>query len=314
MYPVLLTLGPLPISSFGLLLVIAFAFAVFVFWQISRVYELEEEKLIDLAILTFVGGLLGARLVFVLFHASSFYDLSQVLLIQKYPGMSFWGGLAGGLITFRLYVSRIGLHFWQVVDFAAVSLVLATSLGDIGCFLGGCFYGRVSTLPWALPVVGVIGKRFPIALLEALILLLFYFSLKKQALRFHFKGRILASALIFLGGLKFITEFFRGDIREGVSFGGLFSGHLFSLAVMTLGTGIFYTRGKRSFKADLQYLFSLLVSSKRRKALLLSFQKSCYNYRVGFTFWLQGFFKRSTLWPKILRKKLNVKPTPTNYQ
>ena len=312
MYPVLFSIGSLSISSFGLFLTLGFLMAAFIVWRLARIYDLNEEKMLDLAILVFLGGLLGARIYFVITHWGLFEDVGKAILVNRYPGLSFWGGFAGGIIALKIFAERNKLNFWQVADFAAVGFILGLAFGDLGCFLGGCGYGVVSNSPLAIGVVGLVGKRFPVSLLEGFIFILAFVYLWRQAVKFHFAGKIASLSLLILGIVKFSLEYFRGDKGPPLPFvPGFFYHQLWAVLLLTLGIVIFYYRSKRKFLADILAIVVLFGSSKKREILLLKARRNWYNYRVR---WKIGSgkamaFLRSL--PKAARKKLNVKPTPT---
>src|SRR3989344_3155359 len=68
MLPVLFSLGPLAISSFGLFLALSFLYSTFLVWRLSRAWDLDEEKVLDFCLLIFLGGLIGARILYALFN------------------------------------------------------------------------------------------------------------------------------------------------------------------------------------------------------------------------------------------------------
>ncbi len=310
MYPVLLTVAGVPISSFGLFMALAFLMSLITVWRVARSYDINEEKILDLAMLTFFGALIGARLYFVLLNTSIFDDVLKVVLINRYPGLSFWGGLLGGMMTLWLFSNRLKVDFWKIADFAAVGALVGLILGDLGCFFGGCEYGIPSDFFLATPVVGLVGKRFPVALLEAVLLLFVFSSLWKQAIKFHFSGKIAALFLIFLGVVKFFLEFYRGDARQVIGVVSL--GHLFSVMSVALGLVIFYAQSKRSWQKDLRYLVTLPVRPSEQKVVLLSSKKQWYNQRVSWTVRLEKGFRRFKKMPFQLKRRLNVRSTPDN--
>lgn len=312
MLPVLLTIGPLSISSFGLFLAVAFLAAAFTIWRVARAYDLDEEKILDLLLLSFFGGLIGARLYFVSLNLEVFDSFLKVILINRYPGLSFWGGFLGGFLTLSLLTKRSKLQFWQIADFGSVAFLIGIAIGDIGCFLGGCGYGIESKLFLATPVVGLIGKRFPAALVESLLLLILFLKLYKMVLRFHFTGKIVSLFLIFLGTIKFFLEFLRGDAK--VLVGPLYYGQLFSLLAICLGSLIFYTQSKRSILSDIKYILALPINKKEQLKLLLNFKKNWYNSSVALKVKLEKFFSWLNNLPTRLKKKLNVRSTPQEFR
>lgn len=290
MYPVLLSFGPVTISSFGLFLALAVLVGIFVVWRLVRVYDIDPEKTFDLSLLSFLGGLIGARLLYVALNWELFGNFERIALINRYPGLSFWGGLMGGLLTLWLFTKRTRLNFWQVADFASVGMAAGLIVGDLGCFLGGCSYGIVSTLPIAMNVVGLIGKRFPISLIEAVLIYLLFLYLWKNVVRFHFLGKIAAVFLVGLGIIKFCTEYYRGDIRFVGDFQILSLGQIFSLILILYGVIIFYSQSKRHLKLDLVKFLEVFYSTKRQKQVITSIRRSWYNQRIGWKVKLQKKF------------------------
>lgn len=313
MYPALFSLGGLSISSFGLFLALAFLTSTFICWRLAKLYDFDEERILDLAILTFLGSILGARLYFVTFNWELFQDLAKVLLINRYPGLSFWGGLLGGMITLIIFTKRFKLHFWQIADFAATGFILGLAFGDMGCFLGGCGYGNVSHSFLATPVVGLVGKRFPVSALESLVLLLAFFYLWNQVVRFHFSGKTAAFALMILGVVKYFTEFFRGDSKLISQASNVSLGHFLAATTFFLGLGIFYYRAKRSLVTDLSTIPLLFTSSKKRTLVVSQIRKSWYNQKVNLKIKISKMSEFLHYLPKVLRRRFNVRPTPTRF-
>ena len=301
MYPVLLSMGPLHLTSFGLFLAMGAFLAVFIGWRLAKTYDIEEAKIFDTALVNFLGGVIAARLYTVLLNREVYDSLEKVIMINRYSGLSFWGGLLGGTLALWLFTRRAKLNFWQIADFTAVGVIMGISLGDFGCFFGGCAYGAVSNLPIAIPVVGLVGKRLPVSLIEGLVFLPAFYYLSKEVVKFHFSGKILAVFLIVLGTVKFFTEFFRGDSRVLFNLSGISLGHLFSIMIFVCGVVVFYTKSKRVILTDLQRFMKVFTQPKRLGKTLSSWKKSCYNHKTA--------SKLRSL-PKKITRRLNVKPTP----
>ena len=107
MFPVLFSIGNFAVSSFGVFLALGFLLAVFLIWRLSRAWDLDEEKVLDLTLLTFLGGLIGARVYFVMEHWDFFAaNFTKAILFYKFPGFSFWGGVLGGWLTLFYFSKR----------------------------------------------------------------------------------------------------------------------------------------------------------------------------------------------------------------
>ncbi|MBI4038150.1 prolipoprotein diacylglyceryl transferase [Candidatus Daviesbacteria bacterium] len=308
MLPVLFSVGQISISSFGFFLALGFLFGTFLVWRLARAWDLDEEKILDLVLLTFFGGLLGARLFFISFNWDFFsQNPVSALLLTKYPGLEFWGGVLGGWLTLAFFSRRLKVDFWQIADLSAVGFLGGLVLGDIGCFLGGCAIGLPSNLFFATTVVGTVGKRFPIQLFEAAIFLIILLKIWPIASKFHFRGKIISLSLILLGVVKFLMDFFRAK-TEG--------GQIFAMIILILGMTVFYKTSKRSFSEDIilakKLLVSFLTENNARKTIIINFKTNWYN---GFKSVVQNS-KISWNWRIYRLKKLlrrwHVKHTPEN--
>ncbi len=242
MLPVLFSIGPFSVSSFGLFLALAFLYGTFLIWRLARAWDLDAEKVLDLTLLTFFGGLLGSRIYFIIQHLDFFgFDVIKMIAITKYPGFSFWGAFLGGWLALYFFIKRFKLEFWQMADIAATGFLGSMILGNIGCLLGGCSVGVESNLFFAVKVVGMVGQRFPIQGLEAVAYAVALYFLWPKAIHFHTPGKIVSWVLILTGIIKFIAEFFRAE-----SMGG----HFFALTLILLGFGILHKISKRTMQEE----------------------------------------------------------------
>lgn len=303
MLPTIFSVGNITISSFGLFLSLGFLFATFLAWRLARAWDLMEEKVLDLCLLTFFGALIGARVLFVLLHLNLFTDnFFKIVLLTKYPGLEFWGGIIGGSLTLYFFARRMRrIDFWQVADLASVGLLGGLVLGNIGCLLGSCNVGVLSNIFFAVSMVGFVGKRFPLQALEAIIFALLLWKIWPVAVKFHFTGKIASLVLIILGILEFLLEFLREE-KSG--------GFIFSPVILLLGVFSFYKLGKRSFRLDLtltkNFLVGILTKTSVREKVKKGFLKNWYNQRVTFVWSLHQIKKK-------LRRARVKTTTPTDF-
>ncbi|MBI3109874.1 prolipoprotein diacylglyceryl transferase [Candidatus Daviesbacteria bacterium] len=298
MLPVLFSISNVAVSSFGVFLALAFLFGVFLIWRLSRAWDLPEERILDLTLLSFVGGLLGARIFFVAEHLQAFASLEKLLLINKYPGLSFWGGFLGGWLALYFFSRKFKMDFALVADIGIVGFLGGLILGNLGCFLGSCGVGIPSNLFFAVPMVGVIGKRFPVQALEAIALSLVLARIWAKATHFHPRGLIVSQCLIYIGAVKLLIE----PLKEGAS------GFLFPLTLIVLGIHVFYRihSGKRTLLTDIKSFFKFILSlvndAKTRNLAVQQIRKSWYNQKIAVSWKLKNL-------GKILRR-MRVKINP----
>lgn len=304
MQPVLFNVGQQTISSLGLFLVISAVASLFVIWRLILIYELDKDKTIDLAIITFIGGLVFSRAYFVLFHYPDFNSPTKIFFFNRYPGLSFWGGFFGALVVLGYFCYRNKHKFWQMMDYLITALFLGISISSLGCLLGSCQYGLPSNAFFAVRQVGLIDKRFPLQIIEAIVFFVAFSHLWKKVIKFHFDGQIAAKGLMWLGVLKFILEFLRGDSQRIAGFFML--GHLYSLAVFALGVYAYYTQSTRRLSDDWLFVTSLTYKPDRRKMVLLKIKKNCYNLMVDWKL-------RTAKFGRKLPRRLNVKANPKEF-
>ncbi len=304
MLPVLFTIGTFSVSSFGFFLSLAFLVGIFLIWRLARAVELDEERVLDLTLLTFFGGLLGARIYYILENFLFFsIDPARMFMIGKYPGLSLWGAFLGGWLTLYYFANKFKMDFWQVADVAAVGFLSGLVLGDFGCFLGGCDVGISASGPLAVTMIGTIGKRFPIQLIEALLLGFLFLRAWKMTVHFHPRGQVVSFALVWLGIVKFLTQFLKPS---------LISAFILPMVLLVLGLTIFYRvttvsqRGPirtpwQDLKAFLRLTMKLLTDKQTRHEVLEGLKKEWYNRKVNFNWQFRGISK--------FLRRIRVRPT-----
>lgn len=146
MYPVLFRIGSFEVTSFGVLLAVA---ALVGIWLFAR--ELARSGLprdaVDTAIVGVIGGLLGAKPLWVLEFMGE-QPVTELLFSRG--GVSWFGGLIGGVGTGVWMLRRRRVPIVRALAAATPALAVGHAIGRIGCFLVGDDYGRPSDLPWAV--------------------------------------------------------------------------------------------------------------------------------------------------------------------
>ncbi len=257
--------------------------------------------------MTFFGGLIGSRIFFVTGNPGNFDSLLKILLVNRYPGLDFWGGIIGGLLTLAAFSRRFKISFFVLADFIIIGIFAGLVLGSIGCLLGSCQSGFVSSGPFAVTQIGLVGQRFPVQAVDALFFLLGFCYLWRMGIKFHFSGKVTALGLILLGLIKFITEFWRGEVTR-VNF-GLTGSQIWAVAIFILGVYVYYRQSKRSVLGDVRYVFT----PRFRNNTLPKFLKSCYNSLVNWRLSLNIYLRRAALHTKGVLRNLNVKSQPPKF-
>ncbi|HOE11207.1 MAG TPA: prolipoprotein diacylglyceryl transferase [bacterium] len=149
MHPTLFRIGGFQITTYGLMLAIAFAVAASLIVRRGEREGIPGEFLQNLLVVTMVAALLGARLLHILVNFDYFLEHPAGALFSR-EGYVFFGGLLAGIAASIYWIRRQGQDVWKVADVIAPYLSLAQGIGRWGCFGFGCCYGRPSSLPWAV--------------------------------------------------------------------------------------------------------------------------------------------------------------------
>jgi phosphatidylglycerol:prolipoprotein diacylglycerol transferase len=226
MYPTLIKLGNFEITTFGLMMFLAFVAAGWVLSRQFRRYGLSEDSASSIVMAAAIGGIIGAKI----YYAILFRDWH---LLFTRAGLVWYGGLIGGTIACTLYLRVQKIDFLTAADGASPALAIGYCLGRIGCFLVGDDYGRPTNswvgiaFPKGSPPTTVdelrnfgvsvdpslppdtILRVHPTQLYESAAALVMFFILMRAARSPHAKGRVFGFFLILMGVERFLVEFVR---------------------------------------------------------------------------------------------------------
>ncbi|MBV8244756.1 MAG: prolipoprotein diacylglyceryl transferase, partial [Candidatus Eremiobacteraeota bacterium] len=114
---------------------ISYFVAVAMFGWMARRRGLANEGTWILMQAALVGGLLGANLVQVAFAGQ--------------PGKTIEGGFIGGYLAVVWMKRRMRIAR-PTGDLFALAFPAGEAIGRIGCFVGGCCYGKIAHVAWAV--------------------------------------------------------------------------------------------------------------------------------------------------------------------
>jgi phosphatidylglycerol:prolipoprotein diacylglycerol transferase len=267
MYPVLLRLGPITIYSYGVMMALGFLAAG---WVLSK--ELQRQGKdpnfsSTLVLWAAVGGMLGARVLFILDQWPAFITHPWDFLFTG-SGFIWYGGLIGGVVAVTLCIQRHGLSWLEVMDAVAPTLALGHGIGRIGCHLAGDGdWGPPTTLPWGVAYPrAIVGWDFPpgvrvhpAPLYETIAYLLIFAVLWNRRATPHQAGALFWGYLVLSGIARFLLEFVR--VNPPLAF-GLSQAQLISVGLVTVGA--FMLCRKRETRTAAVAPLPKLAREKRR--------------------------------------------------
>ena len=262
MFPTLLKIGNFEITTFGLMMFLAFVGAGWILSRQFRRYGISEELASSMVVAAAFGGIVGAKV----YYAILFKDWR--LLFER-AGLVWYGGMIGGFLACSWLVWRHKADYLTVADASAPALSIGYALGRIGCFLVGDDYGRPTdawygvafpkgappTTAQSLREFGVsidpsipgdaVLRVHPTQLYETGAALIMFGLLMALNRRPHRRGLSWALFLILLGIERFLVEIVRA--KDDRFFGSFTVAQIISILLIVSGLAVIaFVREKRT--------------------------------------------------------------------
>ncbi|MFI5309819.1 MAG: prolipoprotein diacylglyceryl transferase [Gemmatimonadales bacterium] len=241
----------LELTGFGLAMLLAFWIAQVVCESelARRGQDAGANAMPDVTIGAVVGGLLGAKIYYMLLTHQGFFSRA---------GFVFWGGLIGGITVTALVIRWKKLPFTRFSDVGGIGVAAAYAVGRTGCWAVGDDYGRpwmsrfAVSFPEGQPpsTVGNLMQQFgvpalqgrplnevvavyPTQLFEVMMGLAMFALLWRMRDHKHAEGWLFGAYCAMAGTERFIVEFFRA--KDDHFFGVLTLAQVIALGFMAAG-------------------------------------------------------------------------------
>lgn len=240
MDPNLLEIGPFVLAWHGLLTVVAIVVAVWITQVGLRERRVELAGFDSFVLWSIAGGILGARVFYLVDHAGYFIDNPGEALKINEGGLAIWGAVIGGFITVAILCWLRKYPFRKIIDSIAPGLIVAQAIGRIGCAINGDAWGAQTDWPFAfvytnpdalIPnrLLNVPTHPYPVYdMIMAMLILAVIWPLRKRGLP---DGSIFAVYAALYGATRFIISFVR---EERVWFWGLQEAQVVSIVAVVL--------------------------------------------------------------------------------
>lgn len=249
MYPILLQLGQFELRSYGVIVALSFLAAFWLSRKEAARNGLDPASIDDFALYALLGGILGARIYFVLFSDPSYYLKNpwEILAIWR-GGIGVIGSLAGGFLAAVWYCRKKRIPLLKFADILAPAVALGQTLGQFACLANGDSYGKQTDLPWAITYTDPRSMAplniplHPIELYEMGAYFLVFLLVWKTRKQFKVEGYSFLTYLVAYGVARFLMEFLRG--HPAVFAGGIPAAQVFSAALILASIAGFFLLGK----------------------------------------------------------------------
>lgn len=140
----------LPVRGYGVMVLLGLLAGIGITILRGRQLKIVPDVIIGLGFWMMLGGIVGARLFYVVQKWSEHPQLDwQHRLIDIFKltegGLVIYGGVVGGLVAGVVFCRRLRLPLLATADLIAPGFLIGLSLGRIGCLLHGCCFGGVCT-------------------------------------------------------------------------------------------------------------------------------------------------------------------------
>ena len=175
--PVAIRIGPIEIRWYGIMIMLGVLAATFIAYREARRRREDPDHVWQMFPWALIGGILGARLGWVVASFGSIPQTPLPVLGIELPwpfrilaiwegGLSMQGVIVGGVIAVILYTRRYGLSFFKWTDIIIPGVALAQAIGRWGNYFNQEAFGAKTDLPWGIPIDverqrAVAGPDFP---------------------------------------------------------------------------------------------------------------------------------------------------------
>lgn len=249
MYPVLLQLGHFELRSYGLIVALSFIIGLWLSTKEAERKGLDPRLIQGFALYALLGGIIGARLYFVLFSEPVYF------LQNPWEILAFWrggigviGSLIGGFLVGVWYCRRKRISVLTFADTLAPGIALGQTIGQFACLFNGDSYGKPTDLPWAITYTdprSFAPLNIPLHPIEIYEMAAYFFVF---LLVWNTRKKIRADGFAFLtylaayGLARLSTEFFRGN--PAIFAWGIPAAQVFSVALILASVMGFLLLGK----------------------------------------------------------------------
>lgn len=257
MHPIIFSVGPITIYSFGLMMGLSFLLGNYLLAKEFKRKKLHPDLASNVTLIALIAGVSGSKLLY-LIENWSYFVKDPIGMTFSPGGLTFYGGFILATLSVYIYSKKKNIKFMTIADSIAPAILLAYGVARIGCHLAGDGdYGFPSDLPWAtdyskgtyppsaafrnFPEVtslypnGIVPDNtlcHPTPIYETIICSLFFLILWKNRTKWTAEGQMFSAYLILAGLERFTVEFFRLNPR--LLF-GLSEAQIISVILIVLG-------------------------------------------------------------------------------
>jgi phosphatidylglycerol:prolipoprotein diacylglycerol transferase len=216
------------------------------------------DDIFDYAIVMVLASIIFARAAYVLLNLQEFRGGGAHVLRLWEGGLSFHGGVIGGLLATFFVSLWKKIPALRLCDIAAPGVALGYAITRIGCFLNGCCYGAPTSLflgvrfhDATLPG-GLTPPSHPTQLYSSAANLIIFYLLLRLFAKSERDGQVFFWYFVLYAIYRFAVEFLRAGVTAKISLWGLTQAQWASIVMLIVGIAglLFVSRRGRERPRD----------------------------------------------------------------
>ena len=148
--PIAFSIGDIHVAWYGILIAVGILLAMAFAMTQCKKFGIIGDKLMNAGLGGVIGGIIGARLYFVIFSWDQYKDDLSSIFKTWEGGMAIYGGLIGGLLVGLLVAKLSKIRIRPALDIASMGFLIGQAIGRWGNFVNVEAFGGNTDLPWGM--------------------------------------------------------------------------------------------------------------------------------------------------------------------
>ncbi len=204
---------------YGIIIALGFSLALIYGYTNSKRFEISNDKMLDVVIVTVPIAILCARAYYVIFDGEKLENFKDFFGFESsgFSGLAIYGGVIGAFATGAIMCKLRKVHILDMFDLAAIGFLIGQGIGRWGNFVNQEAFGTLTGSNWwgmeSVRTQAVVGEGLvhPCFLYESLWCLLGVLVLHKISKKRRFSGQIVLSYGVWYGLERGFLELVRTD-------------------------------------------------------------------------------------------------------
>lgn len=138
------SIGGFTIAYYGVIIAIGMLVGVSFILHEAKRLGYDEDKFLDLCIITIIFGVIGARAYYVVFSWDSYKDNLLSVFNIRQGGLAIYGGILAGILTVAIVCKIKGFKLLSVLDICIFGVIIGQIFGRWGNFFNREAFGQYS--------------------------------------------------------------------------------------------------------------------------------------------------------------------------